>query len=133
MPEPRRQRGSRIRVPGWAGIAGAAILAAVALGACNPSGVVAPTPAPTQPPALEAPTSSVISLTGACLGPATAGILGRLQARGVDIPGILAINGAALISGLQAFQPQDASTATWRDHLVGALQAGDMIKAASEL
>ncbi|HYL39839.1 MAG TPA: hypothetical protein VET90_00875 [Candidatus Binatus sp.] len=110
-------------------------MSAFALGACNPAGQgqASPTPAPTQAPVLEAPTSSIISTTGACLDPATAGILSQLQAQGANVPTILANNKDALIKGLQGFQPQDAATATWRDQLVAALQAGDMTKAATEV
>lgn len=117
----------------WLGIvtlAGAGLLAA-----CNPGGQAASPPAPSasELPALEAPTSSVISTTGACLDPATSGILNQLQAQGADTAMILANNKDALIRGLQAFQPQDAATATWRDQLVAALQAGDLTRAAVEV
>jgi hypothetical protein len=117
----------------WLGVV--ALVGAGLLAACNPAGQN-PSPPPTSTgelPALEVPTSSVISTTGACLDPATSGILNQLQGQGADSATILATHKDALIQGLQAFQPQDAATATWRDQLVAALQAGDLVKAAAEV
>ncbi len=134
MPKPKRRFRSPlpIRHSGW--ILAAIVASGLALAACNPPATVSvPSITPSLGPALEVPTTSVISLQGACLDPATAGILNQLQAQGANAPTILASNKAQLIQGLQAFQPQDEATATWRDQLVAALQAGDMVKAMAEV
>ena len=107
-----------------------------ALAACNPpsqSGLTVPSNLASQLPALEIPTSSVITTTGACIDPATAAILNKLVAQGANVPSLLANNKDALISGLQSFQPPDQATGTWRDQLVAALQANDLTKAAAQI
>ena len=60
-------------------------------------------------------------------------LLSQMQAPDADVAGILAANRETLISGLDAFQPPDEVTATWRDDLAAALQAGDMATAADQV
>jgi hypothetical protein len=69
----------------------------------------------------------------ACLDASTMTIITALQAPGANIQSVLAQNKDALISGLQAFQPADATTKTWRDALVSALQSGDLAAAEAKV
>ena len=137
MSEPTRPNRSSARIGRPAAIAVALVVLAggAALAACNPPGASAPAPSfsASQLPALEVPTASVIDVTGACLDPSTFAILNQAQVQGADIPTLLGNNKAALISGLQSYEPPDAATGTWRDQLVADLQANDLTKAATEI
>ena len=137
MSEPTRPNRPSARVgrPAAIALTLVAVAAATALAACNPPGGsgAASSFSASQLPALEVPTASVINITGACLDPSTFAILNQAQAQGADIPTLLGNNKAALISGLQSYQPPDAATATWRDQLVADLQANDLTKAATEI
>jgi hypothetical protein len=96
------------------------------------AGIAACSSTPTTVPTLPTSVPSLPIGTG-CLDATTMGIIAQLQAQGADMPYILAANKDALISGLQAFEPTDPTTVTWRDELVAALQASDFTTAAARV
>jgi hypothetical protein len=113
----------------------AALFAVAAFAACNNG--ASSLPSITIPsfsvPSVEASLSlSGSGLTG-CVDPATFAILGQLEAQGADVPTLIDQNKPALIAGLQAFQPPDTATGTWRDQLVGALQSNDTATATAKV
>ena len=110
------------------------LLAAIALtAACSSVGSPAlPSNLPTSLPS-NLPSLGTSSAGTACLDVSTMAILTQVQASGADVQAILTQNKDALISGLQSFQPTDATTTTWRDDLVAALQSGDMATAAAKV
>jgi hypothetical protein len=119
------------RAPQLVGVA----LAAVAFaGACSavatPSGL--PSNLPTSLPS-SVPGIATNSAGTACLDAPTKAIITQLQAPGADVASILHQNKAALVRGLQAFQPADATTAAWRDGLLTALQSSDMMAAEAKV
>jgi hypothetical protein len=115
------------RAPQLVGVA----LAAVAFaGAC--SAVTAPSGLPSNLPT-SLPSIATNSAGAACLDAATKAIITQLQAPGADVASILHQNKAALVRGLQAFQPADATTAAWRDGLLTALQSSDMMAAEAKV
>ena len=110
------------------------LLAGLALAACSavgsPSGIPSnlPTSIPSNVPGLGTNTAGT-----ACLDASTMGIITLLQAPGADVKSLLSQNKDALISGLQSFQPADATTSAWRDALVSALQSGDLVTAEAKV
>jgi hypothetical protein len=118
-----------------------ALLAAVAaFAACNPGGSTTPSlvlPSFALPsialPSVGASLSVSASGVTGCVDPATFAILSQLQSPGADAASLIDQNKPALIAGLQAFQPPDSATATWRDQLVTALQANDTATATAKL
>jgi hypothetical protein len=113
----------------------AALFAVAAFAACNNG--ASTLPSITLPsfsvPSVEASLGlSGSGLTG-CVDPATFAILGQLQQQGADVPTLINQNKPALIAGLQAFQPPDTATGTWRDQLVTALQNNDTATAAAKI
>jgi hypothetical protein len=119
----------------------AVMLAAIAaFAACNPAASSAPS---FVLPSVEIPSIAIpsigasLSVTGSgvtgCIDPATAAILSQAQAQGADIPTLLEQNKDALVQGLEAFQPGDPATTTWRDDVVFALKAGDFTTAAQQV
>jgi len=113
-----------------------ALLATVAaLAACNPA--ASSLPSLTLPSIPVPSVSATLSLSGSgltgCVDPATFAILSQLETQGANIPALVGQNQPALISGLQAFQPPDTATTTWRDQLVTALQTNDMSAATAKI
>lgn len=111
------------------------VLAATAVAACNTGSSILPS---VSLPSVAIPSiQASLSLTGSgltgCVDAATFAILNQLQQQGANVPTLLQQNKPALIAGLQAFQPPDAATTTWRDQLVTALQANDMTTAATKV
>jgi hypothetical protein len=96
----------------------------------SPSGL--PSSLPTSVPS-GVPGLGTNSAGTACLDASTMTIITALQAPGANIQSVLAQNKDALISGLQSFQPADATTKTWRDALVSALQSGDLAAAEAKV
>jgi hypothetical protein len=113
-----------------------ALLAAVAtFAACNPGASILPSialPSVSVPSVGASLSLSGSGLTG-CVDPATFAILSQLEAQGANVPALIGQNQPALISGLQAFQPPDTATTTWRDQLVTALQTNDMSAATAKI
>jgi hypothetical protein len=113
-----------------------AVLAATAIfAACNSGSSILPS---ITLPSIAVPSvQASLSLTGSglsgCVDAATFAILNQLEQQGADVPALLDQNKPALITGLQAFQPPDAATTTWRDQLVTALQSNDMTAAATKI
>jgi hypothetical protein len=116
----------------------AVLLVTLAVAACSavttPSGLPSslPTSLPSSIPS-SVPGIGTNSAGSACLDASTMAIITQLQAPGADIASILHQNKDALISGLQSFQPADATTKAWRDALVKALQSGDMAGAEAKV
>jgi len=110
------------------------LIATLALAACSSVGSPATVPSnlPTSLPS-NLPSLGTSSAGTACLDVSTMAIITQLQAPGADVEAILTQNKDALISGLQSFQPADATTTAWRDALVTALQSGDMMTAADKV
>jgi hypothetical protein len=103
---------------------------ALALAACSGSALSTNVPSiavPTLPPDLAS------AAAGACVDAPTMAIIGQLRATGADAPALLEANKDALIAGLGRLESDDATTMTWRDALVDALEAGDFDKAADEI
>jgi len=111
-----------------------ALLFAVAtFAACNTGASSLPSiPSFTVPSVGASLSVSGSGLTG-CVDAATAAILAQLQQPTADIPTLINQNKLALIAGLQAFQPPDTATTTWRDQLVTALQTNDTATATAKL
>jgi len=103
---------------------------ALALAACSGSALSTNVPSiavPTLPPDLAS------AAAGACVDAPTMAIIGQLRATGADAPALLEANKDALIAGLGRLESSDATTTTWRDALVDALEAGDFDAAADEV
>lgn len=129
-PRPRLPRRRRARGP--VGLVAALALGVFALTACGSvSSPELPTALPTSLPS-ELPTD-LTGGTTACIEAATMDLLSQMQAPDADIEALLAANKDQLISGLEAFEPPDQVTATWRDDLVAALEAGDLATAADQV
>ena len=113
---------------------GPLVLASAILGACSAGASGLPTVAiPSNLGSLSLPTLDASGAFGGCLDPATAALLTQLESQAPDIGTVITANGDALATGLQAFQPADTATATWRDQLVTALQSGDTATAATKI
>ena len=124
------RRGGLRAVPAIVVLAATAVLAA-----CNSGASILPSvslPSVAIPSVQASLSVSGSGLTG-CVDAATFAILNQLQQQGANVPTLLQQNKPALITGLQAFQPPDAATTTWRDQLVTALQANDMTTAATKV
>ena len=109
-----------------AGVALASALAA-SLGACaGVSSSSLPTVGnlPTVPPS---------GAAGACLDAPTMAIIDQLKASGADVPGILAANKDALVTGLNKLQSSDPAVLAWRTALVTAIQAGKADDVAAQV
>ena len=110
-----------------AGLALASALA-VSLGAC--AGVSSST-LPTLPANL--PTVPPSGAAGACLDAPTLAIINQLKASGADVPGILAANKDALVTGLNKVQSSDPAVLAWRTALVAAIQSGKADDVAAQV
>jgi hypothetical protein len=113
----------------------AVLAAAATFGACNTGSSIVPSIAL---PSIAFPSiGASLSVSGSglsgCIDPATFALLNQLQSPGMDVAAFIDQNKPALITGLQAFQPPDSATATWRDQLVTALQANDTATATAKL
>lgn len=113
----------------------AVLAATAAFAACSTGSSILPSVAL---PSIAVPSvGASLSLTGSgltgCVDPATFAILNQLQQQGAEVPTLLEQNKPALITGLQAVQPPDTATTTWRDQLVTALQTNDMATAAAKV
>lgn len=109
---------------------GLAVAAALGLGACQAGNAVPTLPSITIP---TMPLDDLASGTDACIDAPTMVIIDQLRATGADVPALLAANKDALIAGLSRLQSSDPGTTSWRDALVGALQAGRFDVAAAEV
>jgi hypothetical protein len=113
----------------------ALLLAVATFAACNTGASILPSiavPSFTVPSVGASLSVSSSGLTG-CVDAATAAIFAQLQQPTADIPTLINQNKLALIAGLQAFQPPDTATTTWRDQLVTALQTNDTATATAKL
>lgn len=110
-----------------AGLALASALA-VSLGACAG---VSSSSVPTLPGNL--PTVPPSGVAGACLDAPTLAIVNQLKASGADVPGILAANKDALVTGLNKVQSSDPAVIAWRTALVTAIQAGKADDVAAQV
>jgi hypothetical protein len=108
------------------------LLAALAFAAAACSAVTTPSGLPSNLPS-SLPSVATNSTGRACLDTSTMAIITQLQAPGADVASILHQNKAALVSGLQSFQPADATTGQWRDAFVTALQSSDMMAAEAKV
>jgi hypothetical protein len=70
---------------------------------------------------------------GACLDAPTLAIVNQLNASGADVPGILAANKDALVTGLNKLQSSDPAVLAWRTALVAAIQAGKADDVATQV
>ena len=110
--------------------AATALVAALALGLGACSGVSASS-IPTLPGTL--PTVPPSGAAGACLDAPTLAIINQLKASGADVPGILAANKDALVTGLGKVQSSDPAVLAWRTALVAAIQAGKADDVAAQV
>lgn len=113
----------------------AALMLVGIVAACSASATPnLPTSLPSQAPSVfGALPSSAPSGSSACVDATTMGIITQVQAQGADATSIVSQNKDAIVAGLQAFQPSDQTTATWRDQVVAALQSGDFAGAAEQI
>ena len=107
-------------------VAGLAVVAAMALGACGAAGA-------TVPPSLVPQVTVGAGMSGgtACVDAATLAVFDQLKASGADVQAILTANKDVLLAGIQAMRVTDPTTTTWKNDLVAALQAGDVAKATT--
>jgi hypothetical protein len=113
---------------------GGLVLASAILGACGAGASSLPSIAiPSDLGSMTLPTIDASGALSGCLDATTVGILNQLESQAPDVGGALTANKDALVSGLQAFQPADTATTTWRDQLVTALQSGDLATATTKI
>jgi hypothetical protein len=112
---------------------GTAVLAG-ALGACAAGASNVPSiPLPSDLGTMSLPTFGPAGSDAGCLDAVTASLVSQLPSPGPDLDAALTQDSPALVAGLQALQPADAATATWRDQLVTALQAGETATASTKI
>jgi hypothetical protein len=104
-------------------------LAACAGGTTSPTvpGELASMEVPTFPP------DDLATGTATCIDPPTMAIIDQLRAPGADVPGLLAANKEALITGLGELESNDPTVNEWRDALLTALSDDDLTAAATQI
>jgi hypothetical protein len=112
-----------------------AVALATSLGVAACSGGAVPTLPGNVPSELipTFPPDDLASGTAACIDEPTMAIIDQLRATGADVPGLLAANKDALLSGLGDLESADPATTAWRDALVAALESGDADAAAAQV
>jgi len=112
-------------------------------GACNspaasniPSNILPTTIPSLDLGSLTIPSIAIPSLgsgSTACVDPSVFAILNQTMQSGADVPTVLSTNKAALLTGLQSFQPSDPAAMTWKTNLINALNSNAMNDAADQI